>query len=154
METIDRLQREIIHEFSQFNGDLEKILFYIIEQGQHLPPMADTGKTDDCLIKGCHSKVWLRAVLDNGRVYFQADSNTAITRGLIFLLIRILNAQSPETIAAADLYFMEENRMDRFIGVQRSNGFAAIISRMKTCADQLSLYEHGLTLKSSIQPYA
>lgn len=137
METIDQLQREIIHEFSQFNGDLEKILFHIIEQGQQLPPIADTDKTDEYLVKGCQSKVWLRAVLDNGRVYFYADSNTAITRGLIFLLIRILNAQSPEIIAAADLYFMKENRLDRFIGAQRSNGFAAIISRMKACANQL-----------------
>ncbi len=114
MNPIDQTQQEIIYEFDMFNGDMEKTLFFLIAQGKNLPPFPAADKTDDSLIKGCHSKVWLTAVSNKGQVYFQGDSNTAITRGLISLLIRILNGQSPQAIVKADLSFMHSISLELF----------------------------------------
>jgi cysteine desulfuration protein SufE len=132
--TINQIQDEIIEEFSLLDGDMEMTVFYIMELGQKLPEMPDSDKTDDNIVKGCQSKVWLTASLRQSEVYFQADSNTAITKGLVSLLTRIFNGQTPEDILKADLYFMNRIGMDRFIGTQRSNGFAAMIKQMKLYA--------------------
>ncbi|GIV36380.1 MAG: Fe-S metabolism protein SufE [Cyclobacteriaceae bacterium] len=131
MKTINQLQDEIIEEFSLLDGDPEMTVFYIMELGQKLPPMPDADKTDDNLVKGCQSKVWLTARMEEGRVWFAADSNTAITRGLVSMLIRIFNGQKPEDILEAELYFITGIHLDRYIGTQRSNGFAAMIKQMK-----------------------
>ncbi|QOI98296.1 MAG: SufE family protein [Flammeovirgaceae bacterium] len=134
MKSIVDIQNEIIQEFSLLDGDMEMTVFYIMELGQKLPPMNESGKTDENLVKGCQSKVWLTARLQNDSVYFEADSNTAITKGLVSLLVRIFNGQTPEAILNADLYFMNKIGMERFIGTQRSNGFAAMIKQMKLYA--------------------
>lgn len=134
MKPIDQIQNEIISEFAVLDGDMEMTVFYIMELGQKLPVMNEADKTDDNIVKGCQSKVWLTARLENGNVYFDADSNTAITKGLVSLLIRIFNQQKPEAILNADLYFMNKIGMERFIGTQRSNGFAAMIKQMKLYA--------------------
>lgn len=134
MKPIDQIQNEIISEFAVLDGDMEMTVFYIMELGQKLPVMNEVDKTDDNIVKGCQSKVWLTARLENGNVYFEADSNTAITKGLVSLLIRIFNHQTPEAILNADLYFMNKIGMERFIGTQRSNGFAAMIKQMKLYA--------------------
>ncbi len=134
MKPIDQIQNEIISEFAVLDGDMEMTVFYIMELGQKLPVMNEADKTDDNIVKGCQSKVWLTARLENGNVYFEADSNTAITKGLVSLLIRIFNQQKPEAILNADLYFMNKIGMERFIGTQRSNGFAAMIKQMKLYA--------------------
>lgn len=132
--TIDQIQDEIISDFSLLDGDMEMTVFYIMELGQKLPDMPESEKTDQNIVKGCQSKVWLTASLDENKVYFRADSNTAITKGLVSLLARIFNGQTPEDILQADLYFMKRIGMDRFIGTQRSNGFAAMIRQMKLYA--------------------
>ncbi len=132
--TIDQIQDEIISEFSLLDGDMEMTVFYIMELGQKLPEMPEQDKTDQNIVKGCQSKVWLTASLDQDKIYFQADSNTAITKGLVSLLTRIFNGQKPEDILNADLTFMNRIGMDRFIGTQRSNGFAAMIKQMKLYA--------------------
>lgn len=132
--TINQIQDEIINDFSLLDGDMEMTVFYIMELGQKLPELPEEEKTDDNLVKGCQSKVWLTASLENEKVYFRADSNTAITKGLVSLLTRIFNGQTPEDILNADLYFMSRIGMDRFIGTQRSNGFAAMIKQMKLYA--------------------
>jgi len=132
--TINQIQDEIISEFSLLDGDMEMTVFYIMELGQKLPEMPDADKTEQNIVKGCQSKVWLTASLADNRVTFQADSNTAITKGLVSLLTRIFNGQTPEDILKADLYFMNKIGMDRFIGTQRSNGFAAMIKQMKLYA--------------------
>lgn len=132
--TINQIQDEIINEFSLLDGDMEMTVFYIMELGQKLPDMPESDKTDDNIVKGCQSKVWLTAKLENDKLYFAADSNTAITKGLVSLLIRIFNGQTPEAILNADLYFMSRIGMERFIGTQRSNGFAAMIKQMKLYA--------------------
>jgi cysteine desulfuration protein SufE len=132
--TINQIQDEIISEFALLDGDMEMTVFYIMELGQKLADMPESEKTEDNIVKGCQSKVWLTAKLENDRIYFTADSNTAITKGLVSLLARIYNGQAPENILNADLYFMKKIGMERFIGTQRSNGFAAMIKQMKLYA--------------------
>lgn len=142
MQTINAIQDEIISEFSLLDGDMEMIVFYIMELGQKLPEMKEEDKTDDNMVKGCQSKVWLTAKMENDRVYFAADSNTAITKGLVSLLVRIFSGQTPEAILNAELTFMQKIGMDRFIGTQRSNGFAAMIKQMKL---------YGLAFKTQME---
>lgn len=132
--TINQIQDEIINDFSLLDGDMEMTVFYIMELGQKLPEMPESEKTEQNIVKGCQSKVWLAASLNGNKVFFRADSNTAITKGLVSLLTRIFNDQTPEDILKADLYFMNRIGMDRFIGTQRSNGFAAMIKQMKLYA--------------------
>ncbi|HEY9487998.1 MAG TPA: SufE family protein [Chryseosolibacter sp.] len=132
--TINQTQDEIINEFSLLDGDMEMTVFYIMELGQKLPEMPESEKTEQNVVKGCQSKVWLTAFMDQSRIHFLADSNTAITKGLVSLLTRIFDDQTPEDILKADLYFMNRIGMDRFIGTQRSNGFAAMIKQMKLYA--------------------
>ena len=132
--TINQIQDEIISEFSLLDGDMEMTVFYIMELGKKLPEMPESEKTDDNIVKGCQSKVWLTASMDGGNIFFKADSNTAITKGLVSLLIRIFNGHTPSEILNADLYFMNRIGMERFIGTQRSNGFAAMIKQMKLYA--------------------
>jgi len=134
MNTIKTIQDEIISEFSLLDGDMEMTVFYIMELGQKLPDIKEADKTEENIVKGCQSKVWLTAKLDQDKIYFAADSNTAITKGLVSLLVRIFNGQTPDAILNADLYFMNKIGMERFIGTQRSNGFAAMIKQMKLYA--------------------
>jgi len=132
--TINQIQDEIISEFSLLDGDMEMTVFYIMELGQKLPLMPEDDKTEENIVKGCQSKVWLTSKMDHPKIHFTADSNTAITKGLVSLLIRIFNGQTPESILNSDLYFMHKIGMERFIGTQRSNGFAAMIKQMKLYA--------------------
>ena len=132
--TINETQQEIIDEFVLLDGDREMSVMYLMDLGQKLPSFADADRLDENLVKGCQSKVWLIASADNERVYFSADSNTAVTKGLVSLLIRIFNGHLPDEILGSDLYFMKQIGMERFIGTQRSNGFASMIQRMKQYA--------------------
>ena len=132
--SINETQDEIINEFSLLEGDMEMTIFYIMELGQKLPEMNNAEKVEENVVKGCQSKVWLTASTENDKVFFVAESNTAITKGLVSLLIRIFNGQTPDAILNADLYFMRKIGMERFIGTQRSNGFAAMIKQMKLYA--------------------
>ena len=132
--TINEIQDEIINEFSLLDGDMEMTVLYTMELGQKLPVMREEDKTENNIVKGCQSKVWLTARMENEAVQFTADSNTAITKGLVSLLIRIFSSQKPEAILTADLYFPKKIGMERFIGTQRSNGFAAMIKQMKLYA--------------------
>lgn len=134
MASIKETQDSIIEEFSILEEDREMTNFYIMELGQKLAEMSEMDKTDDNIVKGCQSKVWLTANLDNDRVTFKADSNTAITKGLVSLLVRVLSNQTPDEVVNAELYFPEKIGMERFIGTQRSNGFAAMVKQMKLYA--------------------
>jgi cysteine desulfuration protein SufE len=104
--TINEAQDEIVGEFALLDGDMEMTVFYIMELGQKLPDMNEADKTEDNVVKGCQSKVWLTARMEEDKIYFSADSNTAITKGLVSLLTRIFNGQRPDEILNADLYFM------------------------------------------------
>lgn len=134
MKSIVSIQEEIISEFSLLDGDQEMTVLYIMELGQKLPDMKADDKTENNIVKGCQSKVWLSGKMDNERVYFTADSNTAITKGLVSLLIRIFSGQKAGDILNAELNFMSKIGMERFIGTQRSNGFAAMIKQIKLYA--------------------
>ena len=134
MALINQIQDEIINEFSLLDGDIEMTVFYIMELGQKLPPMKEEVKTEDNIVKGCQSKVWMTALMKDDMIHFDADSNTAITKGLVSLLVRIFNGQIPEDILSTELYFMHKIGMERFIGTQRSNGFASMIKQMKLYA--------------------
>lgn len=129
--TIEETQKEIIEEFNLLEGDREMSVMYLMDIGEKMPPLPDEQKVEENIVKGCQSKVWLVADSRKDRVFFSADSNTAITKGLVSLLIRIFNGHLPEEIINSELFFMKEIGMDRFIGTQRSNGFAAMIQRMK-----------------------
>lgn len=132
--TTNEVQDEIIGEFALLDGDAEMTVLYIMELGQKLAPFPETERREENEVKGCQSKVWLVAREEGGQIFFEADSNTAITKGLVSLLIRIFSGQTPETILQADLYFMKRIGMERFIGTQRSNGFAAMIKQMRLYA--------------------
>ncbi|MEM6737385.1 MAG: SufE family protein [Bacteroidota bacterium] len=139
MDLIKKRQEEIIEEFAIIDGDMEMALNYIIELGEELIGFPEHEKIDDNIVEGCQSKVWLLAFIDQGRIQYKADSNTAITKGLVSLLVRVLNQSSPEDVINAQIYFPNQIGMDRFIGTQRSNGFAAMIKQMKLYAVALSV---------------
>ena len=134
MSTIREIQDEIIEEFQMLEGDREAMLFYLMELGNKMAPLDDQYKADDHLMKCCQSKVWINSEYKDNRIYFNADSNTDITRGLISLLLRILSGKTPDEIIDADLDFVEKIGMGQIIGSQRSNGFAAMIKQIKMYA--------------------
>jgi len=143
MSSVEEIQQEIIEEFEFIAEDREATIFYIMELGQKLPALEEELKSEDNIIKGCQSKVWLSASYTNGKVQYKADSNTDITKGLISLLIRILSNQTPETILNAELNFVEKIGMGQVIGSQRSNGFNSMIKQMK-------LYALGFKAKEEV----
>lgn len=130
-QTINEVQDEIIEEFSMLDGDMEMTIGYIMELGEQMPEMDEAFKTEDNIVKGCQSKVWLNANLDDNIIRFEADSNTAITKGLVSILVRILSGRKPQQIVDADLYFIDKIGLNRFIGTQRSNGLGAMMKQMK-----------------------
>ncbi len=129
--SIQEEQEKIIEEFAILDGDQEMTHFYIIELGQKLGEMEQTERKDENLVTGCQSKVWLKSENDEGVVRYLADSNTAITKGLVSLLVRVLSNQPALEILKANIFFPEKIGMSRFIGTQRSNGFGAMIKQMK-----------------------
>ena len=128
------IQNEIIDNFSLFDGDMESTLFYLMDLGKKLPAMPQEHKTEDYIIKGCQSKVWVYPTFVNGKILFEADSNTEITKGLVYLLWSIWNNRTPEEILSAELFFINKIGMSNMIGSQRSNGFANMIKQMKIYA--------------------
>ena len=133
-ESINHIQDDIIEKFSMLDGDMEMMIGYLMELGEKLPELPEEARTEDNIVKGCQSKVWLVADEKEGKLYFQADSNTAITKGLVSLLVSILGGQKIDDIMNADLYFINKIGMNRFIGTQRSNGFMAMIKQIKMFA--------------------
>lgn len=140
MPTPTEIQNEIIDNFSLFEGDMEQTLMYLMDLGKKLPIMPADHKIEEFIVKGCQSKVWVFPKLNNGLIEFEVDSNTEITRGLLYLLWSIWNKQSPETILQTDLFFIDKIGMNRMIGTQRSNGFTAMIQKMKAFA---TLYQQS-----------
>jgi cysteine desulfuration protein SufE len=128
------IQDEIIDEFSILGDDKESTIEYLMEIGNKLPPFPENERTDENIIKGCQSKVWLTTKFENNRVIYLADSNTDITKGLISLLIRVLSHRTPKEILDTELYFIDRIGMSGIIGSQRSNGLASMIKQMKLFA--------------------
>lgn len=142
MELIKSRQEEIIEEFSVLENEMEMTLDYIMELGAELGEFPKKDRTEENIVKGCQSKVWMTARLENDKVHFKADSNTAITKGLVSLLVRVFNQTTPEEIINSEVYFPNRIGMDRFIGTQRSNGFGAMIKQMKLFALAFTVKEN------------
>jgi len=134
--TIQEIEDEIVEEFDQFEDQMDKYE-YIIDQGKLLPPLDPQYATDDFMVRGCQSKVWLRAYKDGDRMMIQVDSNTAITKGIAALLWRVLNGQKPADILASDLNFIERTGLRSHLSSQRSNGLSAMILKIKQYAQTL-----------------
>ena len=132
--TINEIQDEIIEEFSEIDDWMDRY-GYIIDLGNQLPPIDEKFKTPQYLIEGCQSRVWLNADLTaEGKVEFQADSDAIIVKGIIALLIKVLNNQSPGDILDADLYFIDRIGLSEHLSPTRSNGLLAMVKQMKVYA--------------------
>jgi cysteine desulfuration protein SufE len=134
--TLEEKQQEIIADFSIFDDWMEKYE-YIIDLGKETPQINEADKTDDKLIEGCQSRVWLNTECTDGKMQFYADSDAIITKGIIGLLIRVLNNETPETIAKADLHFIREIGLQEHLSPTRANGLLSMVQKMKISALKL-----------------
>jgi cysteine desulfuration protein SufE len=128
--TITEKQQDIIDEFSMFDDWMEKYE-YIIDLGKDLPAIDPSKKTDDRLIEGCQSRVWLDSSVVDGKMIFTADSDAIITKGIIGLLIRVLNNETPEDVAKEELNFIKVIGLQEHLSPTRSNGLVSMVKRMK-----------------------
>ncbi|MAP53997.1 SufE family protein [Altibacter sp.] len=128
--TIKTIQEELIDEFAMFEDWMQKYE-YMIELGKSLPLIEPSLKTEDKLIKGCQSKVWLHSELKDGKVRFTADSDAIITKGIVAILVRVFSNQSPEAILAADTSFIDEIGLKEHLSPTRANGLVSMIKQMK-----------------------
>lgn len=133
MQNITEIEAEIIEDFSLFDDWTDKYQ-YIIDLGQSLKGIPEVDKTDENLVRGCQSRVWLTASYRDGLVHFQADSDAIITKGLVALMMRVLSGQSPKTIVNATLSFTEKIGIREHLSPTRANGLNAMISKMKAYA--------------------
>lgn len=131
--TINEEQDSIIDEFSVFDEWLDKYE-YLIELSSSLPPIDEGNRTDQYLIKGCQSRVWVDAELRDGKIYYTADSDAIITKGIIALLIRVMNGRTPQEIIDSDLYFIDRIGLRENLSPTRANGLLAMIKQMKLYA--------------------
>lgn len=130
---IETKQQEIIDEFGLYDDWMQKYE-YIIELGKDLPLIDENLKTDDRLIEGCQSRVWLAYEFKDGKMSFSADSDAIITKGIIGLLIRVLNEETPEDIAKTELHFIQEIGLHEHLSPTRSNGLASMVKKLKMAA--------------------
>lgn len=130
---IEEIEQEILDEFSLYEDWMEKYE-YIIDLGKDLPKISPQSKTNDNLIKGCQSQVWLQAVLTNNSINFTADSDAIITKGIIALLIRVLNNQPPQDIINAQLTFIDKIGLKSHLSPTRANGLLEMVKQMKAYA--------------------
>ena len=130
MKTIEEKQQEIVSEFSLFDDWMEKYE-YIIDLGRDLPLINENLKTEDRLIEGCQSRVWLNSEIVDGKMNFTADSDAIITKGIIGLLIRVLNSEDPKTVVETDLHFIKDIGLQEHLSPTRANGLAGMVKRMK-----------------------
>ena len=130
---INEIQDEIIEEFGIFDNKNDTY-DYIIELGKNLPTFPEEHRTENAIIKGCQSRVWVYPVLQGQSIYFYGDSDSTLVKGLVSLLVRILSEQSAKDIVAADLYFMDKIGLKVLLSMNRANGLASMIKQMKLYA--------------------
>ena len=133
MDKKDQIQEEIIEEFSVFDDWLDKY-DYLIGLSDSLPAIAPEHRTGQYLIEGCQSRVWIDARTDGGRIFFTADSDAIITKGIIALLIRVLNGRPPQEVLDTDLYFIDAIGLAANLSPTRANGLAAMVRQMRLYA--------------------
>lgn len=130
MSDIREIQEDIVEEFSMFDDWMQKYE-YLIELGKSLPLIDEKYKTDDFLIKGCQSRVWLHADNDGERITYTADSDAILTKGLIALMVRVLSGNKPEDIVNADMSFVDQIGLKEHLSPTRANGLLSMIKQMK-----------------------
>jgi len=128
--TIKEVEQQIVDEFSIFTDWLDKYE-YIIELGKSLPIINEKGKDEKNLIKGCQSRVWLAADYIDGKIFFTADSDAIITKGIISLLVRVFSGRTPQEIIDADLLFIKEIGLEENLSPTRANGLLSMIRQIK-----------------------
>lgn len=131
--TINDLQDEIIADFELFD-DWEGKYEYIIDLGKKMPLLSNEFKTEENIIKGCQSVVWLHAYYKDGKIFFEGDSQAIIVKGLVSMLLNVLSGHTPNEILHSDLYFIEKVGLTSHLAQTRSNGLASMVKQMKTYA--------------------
>ena len=142
--TIDELQDEVIEEFQDFDDWMDKYQL-LIDLGNEQPPLDPQYKTDDNLIDGCQSRVWLQADMRDGLLHLEAESDALIVKGIIALLIRILSDHTPAEILSADLYFIESIGLKEHLSPTRSNGLLAMVRKIRMYALAFSQQQYPPT---------
>tara|TARA_B110000503_G_scaffold142940_1_gene241722 strand:+ start:762 stop:1181 length:420 start_codon:yes stop_codon:yes gene_type:complete len=131
--TINERQDEVIEEFEMFEDWMDKYE-YLISLGKELPLIDEAKKTEENIIKGCQSRVWLAAELDHSKIQYTADSDAIITKGIISLMIRVLTDSSPKEIMETELYFIDKVGLKEHLSPTRSNGLVSMVKQMKMYA--------------------
>ena len=129
--SIAEIEQEIIEEFELFADDWELKYEYLIELGKSLPLINSIYKTDEYIIKGCQSKVWLRSELVDGKIIYTGDSDAIITKGMVALLVRVFSNQKPQDILNADVHFIDTIGLKEHLSPTRANGLISMIKQMK-----------------------
>ncbi len=133
MKTINELQDEVIEEFSDFDDWMDKYQL-LIDLGNEQEALNPEYKTDQNLIDGCQSRVWLQADMEDGKIIFQAESDALIVKGIIALLIKVVSGHTPDEILESDLYFIEKIGLKEHLSPTRSNGLLAMVKQMRMYA--------------------
>ena len=133
MKTIDQIQDEVVDEFSAFDDWMDKYAL-LIELGNSLSPLAEQFKVESNLIGGCQSRVWLHAEYRDGKVFYQAESDAVIVKGIVSLLIKVLSGHTPREILDTHLYFIEQIGLTEHLSPTRSNGLLAMVKQMRLYA--------------------
>ncbi len=136
--TINDIQEEVIEEFQDFDDWMDKYQL-LIDLGNDQPPLDEKYKTEDNLIDGCQSRVWLQADMRDGKMHLEAESDALIVKGIVTLLIRVLSDHTPQEILEADLYFIEAIGLKEHLSPTRANGLLAMIKKIRTYAMAFSL---------------
>ena len=131
--TINEIQDEIIEEFNTFDDWMDKYSL-IIDMGNNLTPLDEQYKTNQNLIEGCQSRVWITAQMKDGKVHFEGESDAIIVKGIVSLLFRVLNNQTPSDILNNELYFIKEIGLQEHLSPTRSNGLVSMLKQMKLFA--------------------
>ncbi len=131
--TIKEIQEEIVEEFAMFDDWMQRYE-YMIDLGKSIPVINDEFKTDNNLIKGCQSKVWLHSELQEDKIVFTADSDAIITKGIVAVLLRVFNNQHPKDILEANLDFIDEIGLKEHLSATRANGLVSMIKQIKLYA--------------------
>ena len=132
--TIKEIQDSIVEEFSMFDDWMDRYSM-LIEMGKDCPMIEAQYRNDNYLINGCQSRVWLHAKMEDGKVYFSADSDAVITKGIINLLIKVLSGQTPKDIVEADMSFLDEIGLKEHLSPTRSNGLLSMVKQMMLYAE-------------------
>ena len=129
--TIAEIENEIVEEFELFGDDWEEKYAHLIDIGKTLPLIPEAEKTDDRLIRGCQSRVWLKSEEKDGKIFYTADSDAIITKGMVALMVRVLSNQKPEDIVKAELKFVNRIGLTEHLSPTRANGLVSMINTMK-----------------------